>query len=98
MAKVDFSRSIITNTILVAEVMVNAGKIETKELDPIIKVGTTKIDTEKALKIAKATYKSKPSLVVLEVLSVEEVRGMSFETFMKHSIPVERPASQRKDK
>ena len=96
MAKVDFSRNIITNTIKVAEVKVDNGAVITTELLPIVKVGTTKLSPEKALKIAKAEYKNVMAVVVLGVDSVEEVRGMSFDTFMAYSEPVERPASQRK--
>lgn len=96
MAKADFTRSIITNTIKVAEVKVDNGSVITTELLPIVKVGTTKLSPEKALKIAKAEYKNVMAVIVLEIESVEEVRGMSFETFMTHSEPVERPASQRK--
>lgn len=98
MKKVDFSRSIVTSMIKVAEVKVVNGKLETVELTPITKVGTTAITNEKAMKIAKAEYKAVATLVVLSVETREEVRGMDFETFMKYSIPVERPASQRKDK
>lgn len=95
MAKADFTRSIITNTIKVAEVKVDNGAVITTELLPIVKVGTTKLSPEKALKIAKAEYKNVMAVIVLEIESVEEVRGMSFETFMTYSEPVERPASQR---
>ena len=96
MAKADFSRSIITNTIRVAEVKVDNGAVITTELLPIVKVGTAKLSPEKALKIAKAEYKNVMSVVVLGIDSVEELRGMSFETFMSYSEPIERPASQRK--
>lgn len=95
MAKADFTRTIITNTIKVAEVKVDNGAVITTELLPIVKVGTTKLSPEKALKIAKAEYKNVMAVIVLEIESVEEVRGMSFETFMAYSEPVERPASQR---
>ena len=95
MAKADFTRSIITNTIKVAEVKVDNGAVITTELLPIVKVGTTKLSPEKALKIAKAEYKNVMAVIVLEIESVEEVRGMSFETFMTYSEPVERSASQR---
>lgn len=95
MAKTDFTRTIITNTIKVAEVKVDNGAVITTELLPIVKVGTTKLSPEKALKIAKAEYKNVMAVIVLEIESVEEVRGMSFETFMTYSEPVERPASQR---
>lgn len=95
MAKADFTRTIITNTIKVAEVKVDNGAVITTELLPIVKVGATKLSPEKALKIAKAEYKNVMAVIVLEIESVEEVRGMSFETFMTYSEPVERPASQR---
>lgn len=95
MAKADFTRTIITNTIKVAEVKVDNGAVITTELLPIVKVGTAKLSPEKALKIAKAEYKNVMAVIVLEIESVEEVRGMSFETFMTYSEPVERPASQR---
>lgn len=98
MKKADFSRSIVTSMIKVAEVKVVNGKLETVELPSFTSVGTTAITNEKAMKIAKAKYKAVATLVVLSVEVREEVRGMDFETFMKYSVPVERPASQRKDK
>lgn len=98
MARADFSRSIITSTIKVAAIKVVGGKVETKELAPIVHVGTSAVKEDKAIKLAKATYKVEPSVVVLEIDVKEEVRGMDFETFMKYSTPVERPASQQKPK
>ena len=98
MARADFSRSVITSTIKVATVKVIDGKAETKELAPIVHVGTTAIKDDKAAKLAKATYKAEPYVVVLGIDVKEEVRGMDFETFMKYSTPVERPASQQKPK
>lgn len=98
MARADFSRSIITSTIKVAAVKVDGDKVETKELAPIVHVGTTAIKDDKAAKLAKATYKTEPFVVVLEIDVKEEVRGIDFETFMKYSTPVERPASQQKPK
>lgn len=96
MARMDFSRSIITSTIKVAALSVVKGTIETKELEPIVSVGTVAVKEDKATKIAKAKYKDIPSLVVLGIEVKEEVRGMDFETFLKHSVPCERPASQQK--
>lgn len=98
MARVDFSRSIITSTIKVAGVDVVEDKVETRELAPIVHVGTSAVKDDKATKLAKATYKAEPSVVVLGIDVKEEVRGMDFETFMKYSTPVERPASQQKPK
>lgn len=96
MTRADFSRTIITSTIKVARVDVVKDKIETKELEPIVNVGTTAVKDDKALKLAKAKYKEVPSVIVLGIDVKEEVRGMDFETFIKHSVPVERPASQQK--
>ena len=98
MAKADFPRTIITSTIKVAAVKVVGDKVETKELAPIVHVGTSAVKNDKATKLAKATYKTEPSVVVLGIDVKEEVRGMDFETFMKYSTPVERPASQQKPK
>jgi hypothetical protein len=98
MARSDFSRTIITSTIKVATVKVVDGKVETKELAPIVHVGTSAVKDDKATKLAKAKYKTEPSVVVLGIDVKEEVRGMDFETFMKYSTPVERPASQQKPK
>lgn len=98
MARADFSRSVITSIIKVAVINVIDGKVETKELTPIIHVGTTAVKGDKAAKLAKATYNTEPSVIVLGVDIKEEVRGMDFDTFMKYSIPVERPASQQKPK
>ena len=98
MVRADFSRCIITSTIKVAAVKVVGGKVETKELAPIIHVGTSAVKDDKATKLAKAKYKTEPSIVVLGIDVKEEVRGMDFETFMKYSTPVERHASQQKPK
>lgn len=98
MVRADFSRSVITSTIKVAAVKVVDGKVETKELPSIVRVGTSAVKDDKATKLAKATYKAEPSVVVLGIEVKEEVRGMDFETFMKYSTPVERPASQQKPK
>lgn len=96
MTRVDFSRTIITSTIKIATVKVVDGKVKTEELAPIVHVGTSAVKNDKATKLAKATYKTEPSVVVLGIDVKEEIRGMDFETFMKYSIPVERPASQQK--
>lgn len=98
MARADFSRSIITSTIKVATVKVVDGKVEAKELPPIVHVGTSAVKDDKAAKLAKTKYKAEPSVMVLGIDVKEEVRGMDFETFMRCSIPVERPASQQKPK
>lgn len=98
MARMDFSRSVVTSTIKVAAVKVVDGKVETKELFPIVHVGTSVVKADKAEKLAKAAYKAEPSVIVLGIDVKEEIRGMDFETFMKNSIPVERPASQKKPK
>lgn len=98
MARADFSRSVIRSTIKVAAVKVIDGKVETKELTPIVHVGTTAVKDDKAAKLAKATYNAESSVIVLGVDIKEEVRGMDFDTFMKYSTPVERPKSQRKPK
>lgn len=98
MARVDFSRTVITSTIKVAAVKVDGDKIGTIELAPIVHVGTSAVKDDKATKLAKATYRAEPSVLVLGIDVKEEVRGMDFETFMKYSSPVERPASQQKPK
>ena len=96
MARADFSRSIITSTIKVAAVKVVDSMVESKELDPIVHIGTSAVKDDKATKLAKAKYKTEPSVVVLGIDVKEEIRGMDFETFMRYSTPVERPASQQK--
>lgn len=96
MKRADFSRSIITSTIKVAAVKVVDSKVESKELDPIVHIGTSAVKDDKATKLAKAKYKTEPSVVVLGIDVKEEFRGMDFETFMRYSTPVERPASQQK--
>lgn len=98
MVRADFSRSVVTSTIKVAAVKSVGGKLETKVLFPIVHVGTTAVKDDKAAKLAKAAYKDEPFVVVLGIDVKEEVRGMDFETFMKYSTPVERPASQQKSK
>lgn len=98
MARAYFSRTIITSTIKVAVVKIVNGNAETKELAPIVLVGTSAVKNDKAIKLAKAKYKTESYVIVSGIDVKEEVRGMDFETFMKYSAPVERPASQQKPK
>ena len=98
MARADFSRTIITSTIKVVAVKTVGSTVETKELEPIVHVGTSAVKNDKATKLARAKYKAEPCVVVLGIDTKEEVRRIDFETFMKYSTPVERPASQQKPK
>lgn len=95
MAKVDFSRSVVTSTVHAAEIIVVDGKPTTNILPDITRVGKIKLSDEKAAKLLKEQHTGKV-VVVTGVDAKEEVRGMDFETFMKYSVPVERPASQQK--
>lgn len=94
MTKVDFSRTVVTSTIQAATVTVVNGEIKNQKLDAIVNVSSVKLDNEKALKIAKTRFKGVNPLVILNVENKEEVRGMDFATFMKYSVPVERPKSK----
>ena len=91
------TRTIVSTTIRVASVKSVDGKVETTELAPIIHVGTTAVKKDKVEKIAKATYPDE-QIVILSMDVQNEIRGMDIETFMLYSAPVERPASQRKQK
>ena len=95
--KAGFTRTIVTSTAKVAEITVVGGSATTKNLPDFIKINTKPLNQETALKLAKkeSAYKDK-NIVVLGIEVKEEVRGMSFEDFMKHSVPVVRPASQQK--
>lgn len=95
MSKVDYSRSVVTSTVHAAEITVVDGKPITAILPDITHIGKIKLSDEKAAKLLKEEYKGKV-VVVTGVDAKEEVRGMDFETFMKYSVPVERPASQQK--
>ena len=96
--KTNITRTIVSTTIRVASVKSVNGTVETTELAPIIHRGTTAVKADKAKKIAKATYPDEQNIVVLSVDAQDEVRGMDIDTFMKYSTPVERPASQKKQK
>lgn len=95
--KVDFTRTIVTSVAKIAEITVINGEVATNPLSDLTKVDTKKLNGEAMLKLAKKDpdYTGK-NLVVLSVDYKEEVRGMSFETFMANSTVVERPASQQK--
>lgn len=93
--KADFTRTIVTTKVQVAEITVVNGTVATAPLKEIVKVDTKKMTEESALKEAKKANPGK-NVVVLGIESMEEVRGMSFETFMENSFPVERPLSQQK--
>lgn len=93
--KTDFTRTIVTSTIKVAEITVVNGQVTTNPLADVVQVGTKELSEDSALKIAKKEYNGK-NVVVLEIENKEEVRGMDFKTFMAHSVKVDRPASQQK--
>ena len=95
MVKVDYSRSVVTSTVHAVEITVIDGKPITTVLPDITHVGKIKLSDEKAAKLLKEQYKGKAT-VVTGIDVKEEVRGMDFETFMKYSVPVVRPASQQK--
>ena len=96
--KTDFSRTIVSTTIRVASVKVVDGQTEITELAPIVHVGTSALKADRAKKIAKATYPDEQNLIILAMDVQDEIRGMDIDTFMKYSTPVERPASQKKQK
>lgn len=91
------TRTIVSTTIRLASVRSVDGWVKTTELTPIVNVGTTPVKKDKAEKIAKATHPDE-QIVILSLDVQNEIRGMDIETFMKYSAPVERPASQKKQK
>ena len=95
--KTDFTRTIVTSTAKMEEITVVGGNVTTKNLPDFVKIDTKPLNQETALKLAKkeTAYKDK-NIVILGIEVKEEVRGMSFEEFMKHSVLVVRPASQQK--
>lgn len=95
MAKMDSTKTIVTSTIHVSEVTVNDGVPTLVALSDIIEVGTKALTPEKASKITNTVYKGKV-VAVTSIETMEEVRGMSLETYITHSVPVVRPASQQK--
>ena len=93
--KADFTRTIVTTKVEVAEITVVNGQVTTAPLKEIVKVDTKKLSEDNALKEAKKANPGK-NVVVLGIHAVEEVRGMNFSTFMQNSFPIERPANQQK--
>ena len=93
--KADFSRTIVTTKVEVAEITVVNGQVTTAPLKEIIKTDTKKLSEDNALKEAKKANPGK-NVVILGIEYKEEVRGMSFDTFLVNSFKVERPASQQK--
>ena len=94
MANTDFTRTIVTNTIKGAKVNIIEGVTTTEMLEDIIRVGKIALTPEKASKILQEIHKGE-TVVILKIETKEEVRGMDFETFLKHSSVVVRPASQQ---
>ena len=80
------TRRFYSTTIYPVAVVMRDGQIEKKDLDPI--VIEDKLDLAKAEKIAKKAYKEK-SVIVGDLVLTDELRGMSTETFLKHSEVIE---------
>lgn len=80
------TRRFYSTTIYLVAVVMRDGQIEKEDLDPI--VIEDKLDLAKAEKIAKKAYKEK-TVIVEDLVLTDELRGMSTETFLKHSEVIE---------
>ena len=80
------TRRFYSTTIYPVAIFMRDGQIEKEDLDPI--VIEDKLDLEKAEKIAKKAYKEK-TVIVEDLVLTDELRGMSTETFLKHSEVIE---------
>lgn len=80
------TRRFYSTTIYPVAVVMRDGQIEKEDLDPI--VIEDKLDLAKAEKIAKKAYKEK-SVIIEELVLTDKLRGMSTETFLKHSEVIE---------
>lgn len=95
MAKMDLSRTIVTTTIHVSEVIVKEGVPTLAALKDVVEIGTCVVSPEKAAKLAVEANKGKV-VAVTRIDTKEEVRGMDLATFLANSKVIERPASQQK--
>lgn len=95
MAKHDFTRTIVTSTIKVFEVKFEKGVPVNTGLKDVVLIDKAAIKPDKIEKMAKAAYPGK-NILIGEVVFSEETRGMDFDTFLKYSEVVVRPASQAK--
>lgn len=80
------TRRFYSTTIYPVAVVMRDGQIEKEDLDPI--VIEDKLDLAKAEKIAKKAYKEK-TVIVEDLVFTDQFRGMSTETFLKHSEVIE---------
>ena len=80
------TRRFYSTTLYPVAVVMRDGQIEKEDLDPI--VIEDKLDLAKAEKIAKKAYKEK-TVIVEDLVSTYELRGISTETFLKHSEVIE---------
>lgn len=80
------TRRFYQTTIYPVAVIMKNNRIEKEDLDPI--VIEDKLDLAKAKKIAKKAYKEK-TVIVEDLVLIDELRGMSTETFLKHSEVIE---------
>lgn len=80
------TRRFFRTTIMPVAVIMHAGQLEKEDLEAIEVDG--KIDLTKAEKIAKKAYPDK-TVVIEELFYTDELRGMTTETFLKHSEVIE---------
>ena len=88
------TRRFYSTTIYPVAVVMRDGQIEKEDLDQI--VIEDKLDLAKAEKIAKKAYKEK-TVIVEALVFTDELRGMSTETFLKHSEVIEEKEKDLKE-
>lgn len=89
------TRRFYSTTIYPVAVVMNNGQIEKEDLDPI--VVEDKLDLAKAEKIAKKAYKEK-TVIVEDLLFTDELRGMSADMFLMHSVVIEEKTKEDKER
>lgn len=91
----DFTRTIVTSTLVISKVEVKNGELSEVKLPDYTVVGTTAIKDEKAKKIVNKAFPGE-NVILKEIKVEEQTRGMSFHDFLKNSTEIVRPASQQK--
>lgn len=91
-----FTRTIITTTATIAEIVIADGKITSSELGTFNFVDTVAVSDDNIIKLARKELKTNAQIVVTSKTTANEVRVLSFDDFVKYSTVTTRPTSQQK--
>ena len=92
---IQVTRTVVTTTIHATKILFKDGKLVEEKVADVI-VTNKKVAEDKALSYVVKQHGKNSQYIVTGMDKLEQVYSISFEDFMKHAKPIERPESQQK--